>query len=286
MAAKRAGLGRGLSALMDEMQTVAPDGTEVKSAGTLPLAMIDPNPRQPRRQFDEAALNELADSIRIKGILQPILVRPVDGGRYEIVAGERRWRASQLAGLHEIPVVIRAFSDADGYEVAIIENVQRADLNPLEEAMGYQRLANDFGHTQEMVAAVTGKGRSHVANMMRMLELPEDAQSLLRMGLLSVGHAKAVLQARDPGGLAKEIAARGLTVRQAEEAARKSHVVRTARGRATAEKRDADLAALEIQLSEALGMQVKIDAKGRRGSVTVKYSDLDQLDSIIEKLQG
>ena len=241
---------------------------------------------QPRRTMDDAKLAELAESIKAQGVVQPVVVRQLAKDKYEIVAGERRWRATQLAGLIEIPAVIRQLDDRTVVAMALIENIQREDLNPLEEAMGYHRLANDFGHTQEMVAAVTGKGRSHVANMMRMLELPEDAQSLLRMGLLSVGHAKAVLQARDPGGLAKEIAARGLTVRQAEEAARKSHVVRTARGRATAEKRDADLAALEIQLSEALGMQVKIDAKGRRGSVTVKYSDLDQLDSIIEKLQG
>lgn len=288
MAAKRAGLGRGLNALLEEMGTATPGGeaTETKSANTLPIGMIDPNPRQPRRQFDEVALNELADSIRIKGVLQPILVRPTTSGRYEIVAGERRWRASQVAGLHEIPVVIRQFSEADGYEVAIIENVQRADLNAMEEAMGYQRLAADYGHTQEMVAAVTGKGRSHIGNMMRLLELPEDAQSLVRMGLLSVGHAKAVLQGRDPGALAKEIAARGLTVRQAEEAARKSHLVRSPKAKNAAAKRDADLAALESQLSETLGLQVAIEARGKRGTVTVKFSDLDQLDRIIEKLQG
>lgn len=286
MAAKRAGLGRGLNALMDEMGTAAPGtAAEVKSAGTLPIALIDANARQPRRQFDEVALQELADSIRIKGVLQPILVRPLDAGRYEIVAGERRWRASQMAGLHEIPVVIRHFSDVDSYEVAIIENVQRADLNPMEEALGYHRLASEFGHTQEMVAAVTGKGRSHVANLMRLLELPEDAQSLVRMGLLSVGHAKAALQAREPGALAKEIAERGLTVRQAEEAARKSHAQRQVRSRAPA-GRDADLEALEAQLSDMLGLQVRIEAKGKRGMVTVKYSDLDQLDSIIHKLQS
>lgn len=285
MAAKRAGLGRGLNALLEEMGPAAVAPAEAKSAGTLPVGLIDSNPHQPRRQFDEAALSELADSIRIKGVLQPILVRPT-GDRYEIVAGERRWRASQMAGLHEIPVVIRPFSDADGYEVAIIENVQRADLNAMEEALGYHRLASDYGHTQEMVAAVTGKGRSHVANMMRLLDLPEDAQSLVRMGLLSVGHAKAALQGRDPGALAKEIAARGLTVRQAEEAARKSHLTRTSKARAAAAKRDADLAALEVQLSEALGLQVGIETKGKRGVVTVKFSDLDQLDRIIEKLQA
>jgi ParB family chromosome partitioning protein len=287
MAARKAGLGRGLSALLEEMGSAPPAGVETKGASLLPVGMIDPNPRQPRRQFDELALNELADSIRIKGVLQPILVRPGVGGRYEIVAGERRWRASQIAGLHEIPVVIRGFSDSDGFEVALIENIQRADLNPMEEAQGYNRLIQDYGHTQEMVAGVTGKARSHVGNLLRLLDLPEDAQSLVKMGLLSIGHAKAILAAKDPAQLAKEIAARGLTVRQAEEAARKSHETKTPRSRMTApQKRDADLEALELQLSEALGLPVSIEARGKRGQVTVKFSDLDQLDSIIAKLQA
>jgi ParB family chromosome partitioning protein len=286
MAARKAGLGRGLSALLEEMGSAAPMA-EARGASLLPIGLIDPNPRQPRRVFDEIALNELADSIRIKGVLQPILVRPGVGGRYEIVAGERRWRASQIAGLHEIPVVIRGFSDADGFEAALIENIQRLDLNPMEEANGYQRLIHDFGHTQEMVAGVTGKARSHVGNLLRLLDLPEDAQSLVKMGLMSLGHAKAVLAAKDPAQLAREIAARGLTVRQAEEAARKSHEAKAPRSRMTApQKRDADLEALELQLSEALGLPVGIEARGKRGQVTVKFSDLDQLDLIIAKLQA
>lgn len=285
MAAKKGGLGRGLSALLEEMGSAAPSA-EAKGATSLPIGMIDANPRQPRRHFDEIALNELADSIRIKGVLQPILVRPAGGGRYELVAGERRWRASQIVGLHEIPVVIRAFSEADGFEAAIIENVQRADLNPLEEALGYQRLVKEFSHTQEMVSSVTGKARSHVANLLRLLDLPEDAQTLVKMGLLSVGHAKAALQAKDPGLLAKEIAARGLTVRQAEEAARKSHAATAPKiARSAPAQRDADLEMLESQISEALGLQVAIEARGKRGSVTIRFSDLDQLDTIIEKLQ-
>lgn len=286
MAAKKGGLGRGLSALLEEMGSAAPSA-EAKGASSLPVGLIDANPRQPRRHFDEVALNELADSIRIKGVLQPILVRPATGGRYEVVAGERRWRASQIVGLHEIPVIIRPFSEADGFEAALVENIQRSDLNPMEEAQGYQRLVQEFSHTQEMIAAVTGKGRSHIANLLRLLDLPEDAQTLVKMGLLSVGHAKAVLQAKDPGALAREIAARGLTVRQAEEAARKSHSAAAPKlAKSSPAQRDADLEMLEGQISEALGLQVSIEARGKRGSVTIKFSDLDQLDRIIEKLQG
>jgi ParB family chromosome partitioning protein len=230
-------------------------------------------------------MSELADSVRIKGVLQPILVRPVEEGRYEIVAGERRWRAAQMAGLHEIPVVIRNFSDIDGFEAAIIENVQRTDLNPIEESQGYQRLIQEFGHTQEMVASVTGKARSHVANLLRLLDLPEDVQTLVKMGLLSLGHAKAVMQAKDPSALAKQISSQGLTVRQAEEAARRSRGISAPKPQA-ANRRDPELDALEAQLAEALGIQVAIEARGKHGTVTLKFSDLDQLDTIIARLQG
>lgn len=287
MTVRRGGLGRGLSALLEEMGSAPPAAAAAdgKSASLLPIASVIPNPTQPRRLFDEAALGELADSIRIKGILQPILVRPTNDGRYEIVAGERRWRAAQMAGLHEIPVVIRQFSDIDGFEAAIIENVQRTDLNPIEESQGYQRLIQEFGHTQEMVAAVTGKARSHVANLLRLLDLPEDVQTLVKMGLLSLGHAKAVMQAKDPSALAKEIAAQGLTVRQAEEAARRSQGISAPKPQAS-NRRDPELDALEAQLGEALGIQVAIEARGKRGTVTLKFSDLDQLDTIIARLQG
>lgn len=286
MTVRRGGLGRGLSALLEEMGSAPPTtSSEERSANLLPVASITPNPTQPRRLFDEAALSELADSIRIKGVLQPILVRPTDGGRYEIVAGERRWRAAQMAGLHEIPVVIRSFSDIDGFEAAIIENVQRTDLNPIEESQGYQRLIQEFGHTQEMVASVTGKARSHVANLLRLLDLPEDVQTLVKMGLLSLGHAKAVMQAKDPSALAKEIAAQGLTVRQAEEAARRSQGITAPKPQASS-RRDPELDALEAQLGEALGIQVSIEARGKRGTITLKFSDLDQLDTIIARLQG
>ncbi len=286
---KKQGLGKGLSALMAEMGSETVVARAVPTS--LPVAMISPSPIQPRRQFDELAMNELADSIRIKGVLQPVLVRPVDGGRYELVAGERRWRASQMAGLHEIPVVIREFNEADGFEAALIENIQRADLNPLEEAEGYQRLVREFGHSQETVAILTGKARSHISNLIRILELPPGAQALVKLGILSLGHAKVVLSARDPEALAKEIAERGLTVRQAEQVARKSHdapkpgLAQGPMGRGPM-VRDADVAALEDQLCEALGLQVSIATRGSSGSVTVRFSDLDQLDMIVARLQA
>lgn len=284
MAAKKSGLGRGLSALMEEMGSTGEMG-ERRGLSMLPLAAIEANPHQPRRSFREAELHELADSIRVKGVLQPILVRPAENGRYEIIAGERRWRASQMAGLHEIPVVVREFSEGDGFEAAIIENVQRIDLDPIEEASGYQRLIQEFGHTQEMVSALVGKARSHVANLLRLLDLPAEAQEMLRQGQLSVGHAKAVLQASDPMALASAIVERQMTVRQAEEAARKSHAEPRATIRRTA-ARDADVEMLEAQLEEALGLNVAIEARGGRGRVSIRFSDLDQLDLIVARLQG
>ncbi len=296
MTVVRKGLGRGLSALMDELDAApadtaaapGPDGAGPRAAASvLPVTLIDPNSRQPRRRFDAAAMAELADSIRIKGVLQPILVRPMAGGRYEIVAGERRWRAAQMAGLHDVPVLVKSLAEQDAFEAAIIENVQRADLNPMEEAQGYQRLIRDFGHTQEMVSAAVGKARSHVANLLRLLDLPEAVQALVRDGLLSLGHAKAVLGADDPEGLARRIVDEGMTVRAAEAAARagKPAPARPAARRAPA-PRDADMAALERHLSQALGLKVAIEGKGTAGVVRLAYSDLDQLDMIIAKLQG
>jgi ParB family chromosome partitioning protein len=294
MTVVRKGLGRGLSALMDELDASPaentpprPDGSSAReTASVLPITLIDPNARQPRRRFDSAALAELADSIRMKGVLQPLLVRPMAGGRYEIVAGERRWRAAQMAGLHEVPVLIRNMVEIDAFEAAIIENVQRTDLNPIEEAQGYQRLIQEFGHTQEMVALAVGKARSHVANLIRLMDLPESVQALVRDGQLSLGHAKAVLASEQPEALARRIVAEGLTVRAAEAAAKahKPASAKTARRRSP--PRNADVAALETHLSQALGLKVTIEGEGSRGVVKLAYSDLDQLDLIIGKLQG
>lgn len=286
--AKKAGLGRGLSALMEEMGS-APAAAERRDAQLLPVAQVIPNPHQPRRHFDETALAELADSIRVRGVLQPILVRPLGSGEHEIIAGERRWRAAQLAGLHEIPALVRPFNEGESFEVALIENIQRLDLNPVEEAEGYQRLASDYGLTQQRVSELVGKSRSHIANLMRLAELPTEVLELVRAGTLTMGHAKAILGATDPLKLANEIVARGWNVRQAEEAARRSNrpaVVRPDSAPPAPGPKDADTEALEYQLSDTLGLPVAIEAKGGKGSITIRFSDLDQLDSVIARLQG
>lgn len=291
---RKQGLGKGLSALLEEMGATASMTTRATPPTpsghvlALPVAVIDPSAIQPRRRFDEMALSELADSIRIKGVLQPILVRPMAEGRYEIIAGERRWRAAQQAGLHEIPVVVRELDTGDSFEAALIENIQRADLNPLEEAEGYARLVREFAHTQESVATLTGKSRSHVANLLRILDLPENARDLVQSGVLSLGHAKAILSAREPETLAREIAERGLTVRQAETAARKSHdgPRPAAKSAAAAATPNPDIEALEHQLRDALGLQVAIVATGNAGTLTLRFSDLDQLDLIVGRLLG
>jgi ParB family chromosome partitioning protein len=285
---RKQGLGKGLSALLEEMGAARPDpDAKVEGpAATLPVAVVEPSPTQPRRHFDEAALNELADSIRIKGILQPIIVRPRSEGRYEIVAGERRWRAAQLAGLHEIPVLIREMTDSDSFEAALIENIQRADLNPVEEAEGYQQLARKFSHTQETIATLTGKSRSHIANLIRILDLPDSAREMVRTGQLSLGHAKALLAARDPAQLAETVLARGFTVRQTEAAARASHQTPKPEASKPSAGRDPDLEALEAQIEDATGLSATIEAKGAAGTVRLRFSGLDQLDLIVARLSA
>ena len=274
---RRAGLGRGLSALMDE---VAPAATRT----VLPLAEIVANPRQPRRRFDAAAMDELIASIRERGVLQPILVRPLGGRRYEIVAGERRWRAAAAAQLHELPVVIRDLDDAAAFEIALVENIQRADLNPIEEAEGFQRLMADHGHTQESLAKIVGKARSHVANLLRLLDLPADVRTMVAAGALSLGHAKALMTASDPLGLAQRAAAEGLSVRQVEALARKGVVPRPARPPA---ERDPDAAALETRLADALGMSVALSlAAPPAGTLAIAFSTLDQLDLLCRLLEA
>jgi len=293
------GLGRGLSALLEEMgSAVAPPRTEpgvapavpAGDAGSsmgaqmLPMAMISPNPKQPRRRFDETAQAELIASVKRQGLLQPILVRPVDGGRFEIVAGERRWRAAQAAQLHDVPVLVRRLTDEEAFEVALVENVQRQDLNAIEEAEGYKRLIDDYGHTQEDIARIVGKSRSHVANMVRLLDLPDDVRELLIEGRLTMGHARALLTAPDPSVLARDVVQMGLSVREVEARAKKPRAPRKSALRETA--RSADLESLEGQLAEQLGLRVRLEFDGEGGRLTLFYSDLDQLDMLCQRLSG
>lgn len=288
---EKRGLGRGLSALMADIQpdeTSAPEGRIRPRADRLvPIDSVRPNPDQPRRHFSDEALQELSRSIAEKGIIQPLIVRPDPGddGGYQIVAGERRWRAAQIAQLHEIPVLIRDFDDTEVLEVAIIENIQRADLNAIEEAAGYRLLMDRFGHTQDKLAQAMGKSRSHVANMMRLLGLPEDVQDMLRDGRLSAGHARALITTDDPSAIARQIVAKGLSVRDVEKLVGK----KPARPRrASHPGKDADTAMLERDLSAALKMPVSIeyDAGTGGGRISVKYTDLAQLDDLVRLLGG
>lgn len=280
------GLGRGLSALLGEgepqpapipvPEPVADGSTKSR---TLPVAFLKPNKFQPRRFFDANELKELADSIKEKGVLQPILVRPTDNKEsFEIVAGERRWRAAQLAKLHEIPVIIRPMSDGESLEIAIIENVQRAGLNAIEEALGYQELISKFSYTQEKLSDVIGKSRPHIANMMRLLKLPDSVKEMITDGRLSAGHARTLVGAPNPEQLAKEILSGGLNVRQAEKKAA------TPKSPAKKKAKDADTKALEASVSNSLGMSVEIENKGERGTVKIHYKNLEQLDEIMRRL--
>ncbi|MBI1180402.1 MAG: ParB/RepB/Spo0J family partition protein [Alphaproteobacteria bacterium] len=277
------GLGRGLSALLGD----EPGAVEAPPRGTreLPIEKLHPNRYQPRTRFDDAAIEDLAASIRARGVLQPILVRPYEGrpGDYEIVAGERRWRAAQRARLHVVPVVERSLTDTESLEIAIVENVQRQDLSPMDEARGYRRLVDEFGHSQQEIAETVGKSRSHVANMMRLLSLPGKVQGLLESGALSMGHARALVTSDNAEWLARQIVDKGLNVRQAEDLARKSPG--ESAGGSSGSTKDADTRALERQLSGALGLRVSIDHKGAGGgSLTIRYRTLDQLDEITGKL--
>ena len=285
------GLGRGLSALLGEVQRpVDLEGSGRRdSVRDVEIVRIRPNPAQPRRHFDEGALAELAESIRQHGVLQPVLLRPAGDG-FELIAGERRWRAAQRAQLHSIPALVREHDDSGSAELALIENVQREDLNAIEEAEGYQALIGRFGHTQDNVAKLVGKSRSHVANLLRLLGLPEAVRLMLLRGDISMGHARAVTTAEEPEELAREIAEKGLSVRQAEALAKR---VRPGAGRDFAgavERRarapDADLAALERQLGDMLGLKVQVKHSGKGGTVSLNYSSLDQLDMICQRLSG
>ena len=292
------GLGMGLQALLGEAARPAPapgaaDGSQARGGvREIDIGRIRPNPEQPRVQFDEEALEELAQSIRERGVLQPILLRPA-GEDYMIIAGERRWRAAQRARLHEIPAIVREIDESTTAELALIENIQRLDLNPLEEAEGYRQLIHRHGHTQDDVSKIVHKSRSHVANLLRLLDLPQSVRQSLMKGEISMGHARAVATSENPEALTKEIIARGLSVRQAEERARRektgsvsgSSGARSS-GQNGAKHVDADLQALERQLGDILGLKVQVSHKGEGGAVTLQYSSLDQLDMICQRLSG
>ena len=283
---KQRGLGRGLSALMADVSdsTTGNDSGPRRPDLLVPIEKVTPNPDQPRRSFDEAALDDLASSIREKGIIQPLIVRPKSDG-YEIVAGERRWRAAQMAQLHEIPVLVRECSDTEVLEIAIIENIQRTDLNPVEEAAGYKQLMEKFGHTQEKLAEVLGKSRSHIANSVRLLQLPPEILAYLREGKLSSGHARALITAEDPVKLAQKVVGNELSVRETEKLAKAeaTNIFKESKAASTAKStKDADTKALEADLSANLGMKVLISHKPGQdsGTITVSYSDLEQLDTL------
>jgi ParB family chromosome partitioning protein len=291
---RQRGLGRGLSALLGEDISVeAPVAGPVEpgSGGVryAPIETLRPNPDQPRRSFSLVELDELAASIRDKGVLQPILVRPRPGepGMWQIIAGERRWRAAQAARLTEVPVIAREMDDIEVLEVAIIENVQRADLNPIDEAEAYRQLMERFGRTQDALAGVVGKSRSHVANVLRLLQLPEEVRGMVADGRLSAGHARALITAPDPGALAHEVLAKGLNVRQTEALARQAvqgpGAPRPAR-RGGAGEASPDIAALEQDLADVLGLKVQLAYRDGRGDLTIRFGTLEQLDDLCRRL--
>lgn len=285
----RRGLGRGLSALLADVNLAEPpaDSPEGKRpTQVLPVERVQPNPNQPRREFSPEALEQLAQSIRQKGIVQPLIVRAIgNDGQFEIVAGERRWRAAQIAGLHEVPIVVREFTDVEVLEIAIIENIQREDLNPIEEAQAYRQLVERFGHTQEKLAEALSRSRSHVANILRLLTLPDSVQDMVRKGDLSSGHARALITAPNPAVLASQVVRRGLSVRETEKLAKTVDAAKTPRASRKPEK-DADTRAIEADLSANLGMLVRIDHRGvdEGGVISISYRTLEDLDLLCDVL--
>jgi len=292
-------LGRGLSALFGDAdasyQPTPPrahaaesEAAKQASQRVMPLTWLQPGAFQPRRHFDDEALKGLTESIRERGILEPIVVRLVAGTQesFEIVAGERRWRAAQRAGLHDVPVIVRALSDREALEYGLIENVQRQDLSPLEEAEGYKRLLEEFSHTQDNLAKIVGKSRPHITNMLRILALPAPVKQMIDKGEITLGHARAIITARDPLALAHEIVKKGLNVRQAEALAKRESENPQIHKRKAATKQDADIIALEKDLERATGLKVKIHAQGRSGSLSFYYHQLDQLEVLVKKLKS
>ncbi|MDE0540241.1 MAG: ParB/RepB/Spo0J family partition protein [Rhodospirillales bacterium] len=287
---KRSNLGRGLDALLGDDPGRPAGDADARFARMAPIETLRPGRHQPRRHFPEADIDELAASIRELGILQPLLVRSLgpegDGPpeAYEIIAGERRWRAAQRAKLHEVPVIERQLSDAEALEIALVENLQREDLSPVDEAQGYRRLADEFGHTQEDLARILGKSRSHIANMLRLLNLPDGVKALLDGGGISPGHARALLAARDPAAAAKAVVRRGLNVRQTERLIQKENAP-AGSSAAGAPDKDVDTIALERELAALLGLRVEIRPAGESGSLTVHYDTLEQLDHVLDRLR-
>ncbi|MGQ3675402.1 ParB/RepB/Spo0J family partition protein [Xanthobacter sp. TB0139] len=291
----RSRLGRGLAALIGEIDDTPdmgrPEQGHSGAPRRLPIEHVHPSPRNPRRAFMEDGLEDLTASIREKGIIQPIVVRALTmPDTFEIVAGERRWRAAQRAGLHEVPVVLLDLTEREALEVAIIENVQRADLNPVEEAQGYESLMEEFAYTQADLAKVIGKSRSHIANTLRLLKLPSGVKSYLEDGRLTAGHARALLAHDDPEGVARQVVEQGLNVRDVEALAKVRNAVETgapkasARGGKASGAKSADILALEKRLTDALGMTVSVESKGESGELRLKYQSLDQLDEILLRL--
>ena len=278
------GLGRGLSSLMGDAKDISIQTETPNQETKISIANLKPSPSQPRRLFDKNSINELAESIKSKGLVQPILVRPspVESGTYEIIAGERRWRAAQIAQLHEVPAVVRKLDDVEALEIAIIENVQRSDLSPIEEAAGYKRLIENHGHTQEALSEIVGKSRSHIANIIRLLGLPQSIQDMISEGKISSGHARAIMNSAFPERLAEKIVSENLSVRAAEELAkqRKSGVKKV-------KLKDPDTVDLENSLTARLGLSVTIDHKGKKGgSIKIEYKSLEQLELVTTKLKN
>ena len=278
------GLGRGLSSLMGDTNINSTDNVAKSSEATISIAALKPSPSQPRRLFDKNSINELAESIKSKGLVQPILVRPskADENSYEIIAGERRWRAAQIAQLHEIPAVIKNLDDVEALEIAIIENIQRSDLSPIEEAAGYKRLIDNHGHTQEVLSEIVGKSRSHIANILRLLTLPQSIQDMISEGKISTGHARAIMNSAFPEQLAEKIINENLNVREAESLAKSK--------KDTVQKiklKDPDTIDLEEKISEKLGLNVSINHSGKKGGyIKIEYKSLDQLELVTQKLKN
>lgn len=281
-------LGRGLAALIGEMDQPLPVGEPQRTISpdrTVPIEFIARSPRNPRRYFDENELQDLAASIRQHGIVQPVVVRTVDQNRFEIIAGERRWRAAQLAGFTEVPVIVRDVDDRTALELAIVENVQRSDLNPLEEALGYEQLIAEHGYTQNDLGEIIGKSRSHVANSLRLLKLPDPVRDMLSEGSLSAGHARALVSTSDPTTLAKTIVSKGLSVRDAERMAQNDIRSQLDPMQSRKQEKDSDTVALERTLSDALGLDVSISHKGNGGQVRINYKTLEQLEAVCRLLE-